>query len=103
MKSLLIILCFTSCTASAQLSTNQYKQVTTMINTAIAPLITSTNALKMDVANLKFDVANKTLQIKSLQDSISNYKILIGIDTFDIGNGLTRKIINNHHFLITAP
>ena len=105
MKNLLIILLFlTSCKASGQyLSTYQKSQVNSMINTAISPLNTSINNLKMDVANLKFDVANKTLQIKSLQDSINNYKILIGIDTIEIGSGLSKKIINNHHVLITSP
>ena len=74
-----------------------------MINIAISPLNTSINSLKMDVANLKYDVANKTLQIKSLMDSINNYKVLVGIDTIEVGSGLSKKIINNHHVLITAP
>ena len=104
MKNLLILLLFISCKASGQyLSSYQYTQVKGMINTAIAPLNTSINNLKMDVANLKYDVANKTLQIKSLMDSINNYKILVGIDTIQVGNGLTRKMINAHHYLITAP
>ena len=106
MKNIIIIIsiALTSCKASGQyLSSYQYSQVKGMINTAIAPLNTSINSLKMDVANLKFDVANKTLQIKSLMDSINNYKILVGIDTIEIGSGLSKRIINTHRYLITAP
>ena len=105
MKKLLIILLFTSGKASGQyLTSNQVKQVTSMINIAIAPLKTDIATLKSQVAVLQNNDMVQAAQIKMLQDSINNYKKFIVHDKL-IFDSLYHKVtkLSANTYYITKP
>ena len=105
MKKLLIILLFTSGKASGQyLTSNQVKQVTSMINIAIAPLKTDIATLKSQVAVLQNNDMVQAAQIKMLQDSINNYKKFIVHDKL-IFDSLYHKVtkLSANTYYITNP
>ena len=87
---LIILIALVNYKVSGQyLTSYQVSQVKSMINTAIAPLNTSINSLKIDVAN-------KTLQIKALQDSINSY-YMVSDTTIGKGRIIITKIRENNY------
>lgn len=71
MKQILFIaFLFMSFCADAQLSTNQKKQVTTMIATATTPLNT-------EIAKLKIEKSIDSLRIAVLMDSLKKYRPIV--------------------------
>jgi hypothetical protein len=117
MKNLLIILLLIPCIAHAQLSANQYKQVTAMLATATKPLVTDIATLKGQVATsqtsdaakttlintLQTTIATQSTQIKALQDTLKSQASRLRRLVLVPSTGIDFIIRNDSAFIITNP